>query len=96
MSLDQLWYSLDEAADRYGVSRRAVERWARDGRIVITTLAGTTRRISAASLLAFEQANRAVTLPPALTPDDAVPSGNTGGDTKGKCVRPSTKPRRPR
>ena len=96
MSLDQLWYSLDEAADRYGVSRRAVERWARDGRIVITTLAGTTRRISAASLLAFEQANRAVTLPPVLTPDDADPSGNTGGDTKGKRVRPSTKPRQPR
>lgn len=96
MSLDQLWYSLDEAADRYGVTRRAVERWAQDGHIVVTTLAGTTRRISAASLLAFEQANRAVTLPPVLTLDDADSSGNTGGDTKGKPVRPSTKRRRAR
>lgn len=96
MSLDQHWYSLDEAADRYGVTRRTVERWARDGRIVIATLAGTTRRISAASLLAFEQANRAVTLPPVLTPDDADTFGNTGGDTKGKPVRPSTNPGRRR
>lgn len=96
MSLDQPWYSLDEAADRYGVTRRTVERWARDGRILVTRLAGTTRRISAASLLSFEQANRAMTLPPALTPDDADLSGSTSGNAKSKAAHPRTTPRRPR
>lgn len=96
MTLDQPCYSLNEAADRYGVTRRTVERWAEDGRIVVTTLADTARRISAASLLAFEQANRTVTLPSRLAPDDADPSGSTGGDAKGKPARPRTTPRRPR
>ncbi|WP_045581652.1 helix-turn-helix domain-containing protein [Azospirillum thiophilum] len=95
MPLDQPWYSLDEVADRYGVTRRTVERWAQDRRIVVTTLAGTTRRISAASLLAFELHNQSVTLPPALAPEAANPSGAVGGGTKRKHPRSRITSRRP-
>lgn len=88
------WYSLDEVADRYGVTRRTVERWAKAGRIAVTRLAGTTRRISRAALFEFEHANRTVTLPPILRPDDR------GDDVPARPdrapVRTAARPRRQR
>lgn len=59
-TLNQDWYSLDDVAAHYGVSRRTVERWAQRGLLTITLVAGTTRRVSRHALLAFEEENRAV------------------------------------
>ncbi|MBV5332740.1 helix-turn-helix domain-containing protein, partial [bacterium] len=51
---EQDWYTIPEIAEYFNMSRRAIERWGKNGIIEITTIGPRRRLISRAALKKFD------------------------------------------